>query len=262
MAAKKFLVDIDLQLNQLIRSLFEISATAPTGTKARFYYNDSNNKPYYFNGSSWVEFGVTIANGMNFKGAYNAVTNTPDLEGGSYDPNYTTATVAILKGDTYVISANGTFYTEAVQIGDMIIAKEDNATTLAQWVVVNKNIPDIVQATEILQGIIELATQAEVNAGIDDQRAITPLKLKNYFTSNPLLLKRVCPVGVIGENVFLITHDLGGDYNISGLIVNVWENGSGEMVDCLIRIESPNEIIIEFNQPCILNNQFTAVIIG
>ena len=34
------------------------------------------------------------------------------------------------------------------------------------------------QATEILKGIAEIATQAEVNAGADDTRIITPLKLK------------------------------------------------------------------------------------
>ena len=35
-------------------------------------------------------------------------------------------------------------------------------------------------ATETAAGIIEIATQAETNAGTDDTRAITPLKLSNY----------------------------------------------------------------------------------
>jgi hypothetical protein len=36
------------------------------------------------------------------------------------------------------------------------------------------------QATEIEAGIAEIATQAETDAGIDDNRIITPLKLKNF----------------------------------------------------------------------------------
>jgi hypothetical protein len=36
-------------------------------------------------------------------------------------------------------------------------------------------------ATELARGIIQLATQAETNAGLDDTKAITPLKLANYI---------------------------------------------------------------------------------
>jgi len=42
-------------------------------------------------------------------------------------------------------------------------------------------------ASETDQGVIEIATQSEVNAGADDQRAITPAKLSNYV-SNPINL--------------------------------------------------------------------------
>ena len=37
------------------------------------------------------------------------------------------------------------------------------------------------EATETVPGIIELATQAEVDTGVDDQRAVTPRKLNNWL---------------------------------------------------------------------------------
>lgn len=40
--------------------------------------------------------------------------------------------------------------------------------------------PSVVQSSETVAGKIELATQAETNAGTDDTRAVTPLKLANW----------------------------------------------------------------------------------
>ena len=43
---------------------------------------------------------------------------------------------------------------------------------------------DVPQATETVQGIAELATQAEVDAGTDDERIVTPLKLATFPAVN------------------------------------------------------------------------------
>lgn len=109
---------------------------------------------------------------MVFKGGYDAATNTPNLD---------TAPAAgtIKQGDTYVVTVAGNFFTEAVQIGDTVIAKQNDPTTLAHWVVVNKNIPDIVDATESAKGIVELATNAESQTGTDNTRAVHPAGLKS-----------------------------------------------------------------------------------
>jgi len=49
------------------------------------------------------------------------------------------------------------------------------------------NTGDEVQATEVLAGIAEIATQVEADAGADDTKMITPLKMANYsgFTATP-----------------------------------------------------------------------------
>ena len=43
---------------------------------------------------------------------------------------------------------------------------------------------DVPQATETVQGIAEIATQAEVDAGTDDERIVTPLKLASFPAVN------------------------------------------------------------------------------
>lgn len=44
--------------------------------------------------------------------------------------------------------------------------------------------PEIQQASTTQAGIIEIATQTEVNTGTDDERAVTPLTLNNFFDNN------------------------------------------------------------------------------
>lgn len=106
-----------------------------------------------------------------------------DLKGdidASINPNYPAAS----KGDTYLITVAGKVgggSGEDVEVGDMLIAKEDNvggteASVGTSWFVLEMNLH---QATESAPGYAEIATQAEVDGLSDDQRYITPLKLFN-----------------------------------------------------------------------------------
>jgi hypothetical protein len=57
-----------------------------------------------------------IATGLlEYKGGYDASTNTPDLD--------TATNIAIDKGDTYTVTVDGLFFTEQVRAGDFIIAE-------------------------------------------------------------------------------------------------------------------------------------------
>ena len=88
------------------------------------------------------------------KGAYDANTNTPDLD---------STPSGILKGDAYTVSVAGAFFTEAIEVGDVLIADQDNPTLLAHWTRVNKNID---AATTTTKGIVELATDGEAVANV------------------------------------------------------------------------------------------------
>jgi len=83
---------------------------------------------------SYVDTSVTGA--LVYQGGYNATTNSPDLDSGS--------NIAITKGWTYTVTVAGDFFTEAVEVGDLLIAEEDmsasGGSTLAKWTTVQNNI--------------------------------------------------------------------------------------------------------------------------
>lgn len=90
----------------------------------------------------------------DYQGGYDASTNTPDLDA---------APSGILKSDVYTVTVAGNFFTEAVEVGDVIVANKDNPTALGDWTRVNKNI-DV--ATTATPGIVELATDGESASGV------------------------------------------------------------------------------------------------
>jgi hypothetical protein len=91
-----------------------------------------------------------------FQGGYNAATNTPNLDN--------TPTLDIKKGWSYVVTNAGSFFTETVEVGDLLIAEQDDPTTLAHWTTVQNNIG---LATATTPGIAEFPTNGglTVSAG-------------------------------------------------------------------------------------------------
>ena len=133
-----------------------------------------------------------------YQGNYNPVTNTPNI----------TTNTAVKTGWTYVVSTAGTFAGQEVEAGDMIIAKVDNpGSTAANWQIVNKNIPAIVDATTLIKGIIQLATSAEALAGTNNTKAITPATLKAVLDAQ--IKGYVANFGNGTNTSFTITHGLG-----------------------------------------------------
>ena len=81
--------------------------------------------------------------GLIYQGAYNASTNTPDLDSAS--------SIAVEKGWTYTVTVAGLFFTEQVRVGDVLIAEVDQAagaSTLANWTTVQNNI-DLASSTQV-----------------------------------------------------------------------------------------------------------------
>jgi hypothetical protein len=94
---------------------------------------------------------VVVGN-LVFQGGYNAATNTPDLD--------SSPSSSIKKGWSYVVTADGSFFTEQVRTGDFLIAQQDAPTTLAHWVTVQNNI-DLATASTVGIGNVNADSSAD-----------------------------------------------------------------------------------------------------
>lgn len=77
----------------------------------------------------------SIGGGLSTPMAYDANTNTPDLD---------TSPSGISAGDFYYITADGTFFTEPVEVSDLLISKQANPTILDHWIVAHHHIAQAV----------------------------------------------------------------------------------------------------------------------
>lgn len=114
-------------------------------------------------------------------------------------------------------------------------------------------------ASESAAGIIEIATQTEVNTGTDDTRAITPLKLatllgnRNYTTSNPALTVSS------GVCTWTVTHNLGS--NKVG--VHIYNATSGKEIIADVVRTSTNVVTIKLNSSANISaGTYDVVVIG
>lgn len=110
-------------------------------------------------------------------------------------------------------------------------------------------------ASETTAGIAELATQAETNAGTDDLRIVTPLKLANW---SGRIKKYAVNIGDGAATQYAVTHNL----NTNDTQVTVYRVAS-PYDEVLVDIEhtTVNSVTLRFaSAPS--SNQYRAVVIG
>lgn len=98
---------------------------------------------------NYVDTSIAGSGSLIYQGGYNASTNSPNL---------TSTGQGILKGFTYAVTAAGNasgFWSPTLEIGDLVIANQDNPASAADWTEINKNI-DVATAT--VQGIANFPT--------------------------------------------------------------------------------------------------------
>lgn len=108
-------------------------------------------------------------------------------------------------------------------------------------------------ATESTAGIAEIATQAEVDAGTDDSRIVTPLKLANAANRAK---RAAADIGDGSNTVYTVTHNL----NTRDVEVSVRRNsGAYDEIICDVAATTANTVTLTFlTAPS--SNQFRCIV--
>ena len=197
-----------------------------------------------------------LASAMTYKGGYNAATNSPDLD---------STPISTKIGDTYTVTAAGTFFSAELAVGDVIICEAVDATTEAEWTIVEHNIPDIVNASETTAGLVEEATDAEVTAGTATggtgaKLFVSPAKLKTSLGVTATLTPALVFTQAIGNGAstsIAVTHNIGRQY----VEVSLYDTSTKERVFCDVVCTSTTVTTLNFSvAPG--SNEYTVVITG
>ena len=223
---------------------------------------------------------TTLATSQSIKSYIDAnVGNLGNIEGG-WDASsgsfpVGSAPVAGTKaGDYWYVTVAGTVDSEPFNIGDLIVAKVNNASTSskADWIRLEVNRDQATTtvlglvylatnaetqtgtdankavtpaslssrtATETRTGIAELATQAETDAGTDDARIVTPLKLKTLLDNRTG--GYAVNIGGAGTS-YAISHGL----NTIDVIVMIKDNATLEEVITDVVITDAATVTVSF----------------
>jgi hypothetical protein len=173
-----------------------------------------------------------------FNGSGSAMTRSPDANTAS---ELTNAVVIVDEGTANAGSAwrqtvpNPTIGTDSITFESFV-----------------SQVPD---ASETVKGKIQIATQAEVNAGTNDTKAVTPLKLSNY----PGMLKKYATtIGDTSNTQYTITHNL----DTQDIVVSIRKaSGTLEAVIADWTVTGANTVQLNFAAPP-GNNAIRVVVIG
>ncbi len=123
---------------------------------------------------------------------------------GDYPTDYK-GTGSVNEGDSFYVTdvSNGTVVgTEEVNVGDLLVALVDApGNTDGNWLIMESNRD---YATTTVPGVVEIATQTEVNTGTDTTRMITPATLDGYISNSGVI--KVAGAGM--------TEDASNNFNV------------------------------------------------
>ena len=214
--SQKWFNGLNLQQNQLENAVIQNLASDPSSGKAgQIYYNTTDNGYRYHNGTAWVSItaeavkSIVAGNGLISSGTDTVTISlgTPSASGsgsntyGSNDvtaeshthqiklPDASTSTKGVIELATDAEATAGTDTTRAINAKQLAAAKQSaidsakvtiqtsNGITGGSTTPGNSFTLSGVDALTTAKGVVQLATQAEVNTGTDTSKVITPATL-------------------------------------------------------------------------------------
>ena len=212
------------------------------------------------------------------------ISSIGTLKGGFNASTETTLPSGSIKGDYWYVTNPGTVQGETFNIGDVLIANVNGASTtnISDWIRLESNRDQATTtilgfvtlatnsevqtgtdtqkvvtpaslssrtATETRTGLIEIATLAEANAGVDHTRALTPYTGKAMFDNLIDSKKFSILVGNGSATTYVITHNLGCQYLTPTLV----EVSNKRHVGTRFEFTSFNTATVYFTKPVSLN---------
>ncbi len=189
------------------------SATITIGGPASNPTIGANTQPIVVNGPHLATGGqihdyvnTKLAGGpLTYEGGYNANANSPNLTGPGLD---------ITKGWTFTVTAAGSFYSETVEIGDLLIAQNDiltGAGALSDWTTVQNNVGEATASTFGLVSV-PISGGLDITGGVISLPDI-PLVAGNYDSADIVVDDKGRVISATSVNViknFSLDGDNGG----------------------------------------------------
>ena len=210
--SQKWFNGINLQQNQLENAVIQNLASDPSSGKAgQIYYNTADKGYKYYNGTAWVGISADIVagNGLTSSGTDTVTISlgTPSSSGSGSNtfgsngltatshthqislPDASTTAKGVIEIATDTEATTGTDTTRAINAKQLAAAKQDaidsakvtiqtsNGITGGSTTPGNSFTLRGVDATTSAKGVVELATQDEVNTGADATRVVTAATL-------------------------------------------------------------------------------------
>lgn len=169
-------------------------------------------------------------------------------------------------GDTYYVTgapSNGaTFHAQTLRNGDAIIivtAYLNSNHTAAHFIELEKN-DDV--ATTAVAGLIQIATQAIVNAGTDNAQAITALTLAGALVNGLYTKKLTATNPILNTASGVCTWTIPNTLNSADVIVQVVETATNNVILTDININSSNITVTFSSGVNITAGTYKVVVIG
>jgi len=214
------------------------------------FLNDATQSGTYTWSSNKIKTYIENLIGQSLTGAliYQPGGYIPSTVKGSMTAPSPVTSATIKTGMVWVITTSGWVGNEPVSVGDHLIANTDNASNVtANYQIIEKGIPDIVDATDSVKGLIQIATDVEAIAGTDSSKAMTPRSTKAVLDAK--IKSKTWQIGDGSSVTFPISHG----WNTRNVDYCCYRNADNRKINVSCVPVSPNEVQIDVLVPLTAN---------